>query len=218
MFGKRLILLGAITLQLATSACAKIDHFDSPHMLEGFTGIVKVTPGIEGITAKTYTPGLFFFNSNKDGTQATMYGPITTNFSLYSMLPDDPTYKKDFRDKLKEKGVSALDKLDFSGFKATVDKTDGRKITINSFADQSEGMKKFHWKVTGTGIIDGPDSHIVVKIATTVGDLKDVLPEEMTSLLAVPGTNESIAESTDLTHVVYLAQLDILGESLTFGY
>lgn len=210
-------------LQVLGSSCAKIDNFSKPNMLEGFTGVVKVTPGIEGITAKTYSPGIVFFNGNKDGSEVILYGPNTENISLYSILPNEGDYKTDsgmtFREYMnKFKGVATLDKLDFSGFRAKVDPNNGKKITFIGFGDQSEGMKKFEWKVQGSGLIDGPDSHVKFTISTTVGILQDLLPGDILEQLQAPNSDVSIAEFEDRDAVVHLAQIEILGQSLTFGY
>lgn len=219
---RKLYILGVMMMQVFASSCAKIDKFSSPHMLEGFTGVVKVTPGIDGITAKTYAAGLIFFNSNKDGTEVIMYGPSTENFSLYSILPEGGQYKDDdgmsFREYMnKFKGVPKLDKLDFSGFRGHVE-SDGNKITFNDFGDQSEGMRKFKWRVTGEGIIAGPDSHVVIVITTDVGTLQDLLPTSILDQLGAPDSNLSLREFEDRTKRVTLAQIEVLGESLTFGY
>lgn len=219
---KKLYILGAFMLA-ANSSCSKIDNFDVPHMLEGFSGAVKVTPGIEGITAKQYAVGLVFFNGNKDGTKIVMYGPGTENFSLYSIVPEGDDGKDEdtgmtFRQYMsKFKGVSKLDKLDFSGFRGTVN-PDGKSVTFNDFGDQSEGMKKFKWTVKGKGIIDGPDSHVTLTISTTVGTLQDLLPTGILKQLAAPGSDQNLAEFEDKTKVVYLAQIEVLGEALTLGY
>ena len=208
---------GVIMMQVMGSSCAKVDNFSASHQLEGFTGVVKVTPGIEGITAKTYTPGIIFYNSNAAGTEAILYGPNTENFSIYTILPEGDTQDQ-FRNEMKKKGVSRLDKLDFSGFRGKVDPNDGKRVKFYDFGSQSEGMKKFKWKVDGQGFIDGPDTHVQLKISTTVGALKELLPRQILEELAAPDANESMYESEDLDAVVYLARIDILGESLTFGY
>lgn len=213
----RKLALGVIMMQIMGSSCAKIDDFGSKNQLEGFTGVVKVTPGIEGITAKTYSPGIIFFNSNKDGTEVILYGPNTENVSIYSILPEGDTQDQ-FRNEMKKRGVSRLDKLDFSGFRAKVDPNDPKRVKFYDFGNQSEGMKKFKWKVEGSGLIAGPDTHIQLKISTTVGTLKELLPRQILDELAAPDANESMNESEDLDAVVYLARIDILGESLTFGY
>ncbi len=209
---KKIAVLGVIML---ASACTKIDNFDSPHMLEGFTGIVKVTPGIQGITANTYSPGLIFFNSNKSGTETVMYGPGTSNFSLYSILPDDQESKAKFRDHMNLQGVNTMDKLDFSGFRGRVGSGPGAKLKIYDFGSQSDGMKLFKWKVEGTGLIDGPDSHVVIKISTTVGVLQELLPDELLKKLGAPDSDVSLAEIEDKDMVVYLAEIDVLGENIT---
>ncbi|MCC7460488.1 MAG: hypothetical protein IT286_04210, partial [Proteobacteria bacterium] len=167
--------LGVIMMQTMLSSCAKIDKFDAANMLEGFTGVIKVTPGIEGITARNYTPGIVFFNGNKDGTEVILYGPMTEPFSIYSILPEGDNQTQ-FRNEMKRRGVSSLDKLDFSGFRGKVDPNDGKKIKFYGFGSQSKGMEKFNWKVEGTGLIDGPDSHVQVRIYTDVKTLKELLP------------------------------------------
>lgn len=219
MHWKKPCLFFGLMLQIVSISCSKIDTFDKPYMLEGFTGVVKVTPGIEGITANTYSPGLIFFNSNKDGTEVIMYGPSTSNFSLYSILPDSSETKDLFRDKMHEDfGISKMDKLDFSGFRARVDSTNGKKITVYAFGDQSEGMSKFKWDVEGYGLIDGPDSHVLIKISTKVGILKKMLPNEILESLAAPESDVSLAEFEDEEAIVYLAQIEVLGEALTLVY
>ncbi len=214
---RKILIIGGVMLQLMSSSCAKIDKFSSSHMLEGFTGIIKVTPGIEGITAKTYTPGLVFFNSNKDGTETTLYGPNTENFSLYSILPESGNTQKQLRDQMEKKGINELDKLDFSGFRAKVDPNDGKKITFYDFGDQSEGMKKFNWVVSGTGFIDGPESHAVITISTTIGSLQDLLPTLILKKLAAPDSDVSIAEFENRDAVVHLARIEILATGLTIA-
>ncbi|MEZ4845908.1 MAG: hypothetical protein R2877_02775 [Bdellovibrionota bacterium] len=214
-FAKKLA-WGVIMMQVMGSSCAKIDDFGTAYQLEGFTGVVKVTPGIQGVTAKTYAPGIVFFNSNKSGTEVVL-SLSPDNFSIYSILPEGDNQDQ-FRNEMKKKGVSRLDKLDFSGFRAKVDPNDSKKVKFYDFGDQSEGMKKFKWKVEGTGLIAGPDTHIQLKISTTVGTLKELLPRQVLEELAAPEANESMYESEDLDAVVYLARIDILGESLTFGY
>jgi hypothetical protein len=214
---RKILIVGGIMLQVMSSSCAKIDKFNTPHMLEGFTGIVKVTPGIAGITARTYSPGLVFFNSNKDGTEVTLYGPNTENFSLYSILPDSGDTQKQLRDQMEKKGINELDKLDFSGFRARVDETDGKKITFYDFGDQSEGMRKFKWVVTGKGFMDGPDSHAVITISTTIGTLQDLLPNIILKKLAAPDSDVSIAEFEERNAVVHLARIEILATGLTIA-
>lgn len=211
---RKIYVLGVMMLQFAASSCTKIDNYDTPHMLEGFTGIVKVTPGIKGITANTYSPGLIFFNSNKTGTKTVMYGPGTSNFSLYTILPDDQETKTKFRDHMELQGVNTMDKLDFSGFRGRVDPTD-HSLKIYEFGSQSDGMKLFKWKVEGTGLIDGPDSHVVIKISTTVGVLQELMPDELLKKLAADDTDVSLAEIEDKDMVVYLAEIDVLGENIT---
>lgn len=212
--GWKKIGLGAMVMvQALATSCAKIDPYTESHQLEGFTGIVKVTPGIEGVTAKTFSPGFVFFNGNKDGTEVTIYGPMTQNFSLYSILPDSSESKDLFRDKMKEKGIARLDKLDFSGFKARV--IDGKHIEVYDFGDQSDGMKKFKWVVKGKGILDGPETHIKITIATTIGTLQEMLPEEVTSELG--DEDGSIKDSDNKDKVVYLAEIGILGTAVTIA-
>ncbi len=186
-------------------------------MLEGFTGIVKVTPGIEGVKAKTYSPGIVFFSSNKDGSEVVLYGPNTENFSLYSILPEGDNQDQ-FRNEMKKKGISRLDKLDFSGFRGKVDPKNGKKVTFYGFGDQSDGMKLFKWKVQGEGLIDGPDSHVKLRISTTVGTLQELLPHQILQELGAPESSASLDEFEDKNATIYLAQIEILAQSLTFGY
>lgn len=212
--GWKKIWLGAmVVLQVLATSCAKVDPYNKPGQMEGFTGVVKVTPGIKGITAKTYSPGLIFFNGNKDGSEVVIYGPMTSNFSLYSILPDSSESKDLFRDKMKEKGVARLDKLDFSGFKAHV--IDGKHIEVYDFGDQSEGMKKFKWVVKGSGLLDGPDTDIRITISTTVGTLQDMLPEEVTTELG--DDDGSIKDSDAKGKVINLCKIRILAEALTIA-
>lgn len=218
-FFRKMLVVGVVMLQaIGSTSCAKIDSFEKPHMLEGFTGVVKVSPGIEGITAKTYAPGLVFFNGNKSGTEVMLYA-MPDNFSLYSILPDGDDSKELFRAQMEKHGISALDKLDFSGFRGRVDPKDGKRVEFYDFGSQSEGMKKFKWTVKGKALIDGPDSHIKITISTTVGVLQELLPDQILSKLGGPGSSDvSLAEFEDKDAVVYLAQIEVLGESLTFGY
>ncbi len=203
---------------MLSASCAKIDSFDTPKMLEGFNGICKITPGIAGITATTHTPCLVAYNSNKTGSQVILSGPATENFSLYKIFPEGTENKDLFRSLMTEKGVSELDDLSFSGFRAKVDPKSGNKIVFYDFASQSDGMKLFKWKVHGEGIIDGPDTHVIVNISTTVGVLQELLPEPVLTQLGTEESGLSLAEIEDKDTVVYLAQIDILAQSLTFAY
>lgn len=203
---------------MLSASCAKIDKFETPAMLEGFTGICKVTPGIAGITANTHTPCLVAYNSNKTGSEVILSGPMTENFSLYSIFPDGSENKDLFRSMMTEKGVSELDKLDFSGFRAKVDPKSGNKIVFYDFGSQSDGMKLFKWKVHGEGVIEGPDTVVTVNISTTVGVLQELLPEAILTQLGTEESGLSLAEIEDKDTVVYLAQIDILAQALTFAY
>jgi hypothetical protein len=77
---RKILIIGGVMLQLMSSSCAKIDKFSSSHMLEGFTGIVKVTPGIEGITAKPTRQVLYFSTAIKMELKPLFTGPIQKIF------------------------------------------------------------------------------------------------------------------------------------------
>lgn len=200
-------------------ACQKMDGFDDEGMLESFTGMMRVTPGLdEEIMSETVTTGLVTYNS--DGENIIIADASGKPFSLREMLLKDASddVKQDFKDFLPLIDIHPDDTLSFSGFRAKlVEGSDGKKVKVHSFESNSRGLDELNVQVDGMAMLDKKNkmyTTLRIDIYMILGDLRDKFPEFL-EFFTIGEQDTPLDEIEDDNTKILIAALILEGVAVT---
>lgn len=214
----QLRLLSLFMCGLSIASCQRMDGFTDVGMLESFTGMVRVTPGIsDDMMSEVVTTGLMTFNS--DGHRVIIADAKGEAFSLRDMLLKNANEDelKGFQMILSRINIHPDDQLQFSGFEGNVDPADKKRVIIDGFSASTNGIKTLNVQVEGVAKIDKSNKMYLwseIYIYILLKDLKKNLPELLDFFTYGEG-DQSLDEIEDENTKISIATIKFQGASLT---
>ncbi|MCB0272578.1 MAG: hypothetical protein KDD46_06165 [Bdellovibrionales bacterium] len=215
--GHTILALGLVLSIL--SGCQRMDTFNDEGMLESFTGVMRITPGVdEDVMSEIITTGIMTYNGN--GTEVMVADASGEAFSLRDMLLKNASNedKEDFKEILALKGMHPEDQLGFSGFRGhVITGSNGKEIKIDQFESSTKGIKELNVQVYGFAKIDKSNKMYIkskIYIYIELEDLKNKLPELLEFFTY--GENETpLTEIEDGKTKISIAEINFEGVALT---